>query len=177
MSAPTTPRAAVARDWPALLQAVREADAAVSPQARALWLRGQGPDPAPGWGPDYLRACQDALEQRKPERLLAMLDAQLPVPPLLLPVVAEVIRDARQGRSNGRASKLTHAEDLLIREIFDRMTTVPHYINRTGEFRPMKPAEAVAEMHAAHFTRKADGTESISIDTLKRSLKRTGPKP
>jgi hypothetical protein len=175
MSAPTSPRAARARDWPALLQAVRDDEAAVSPQARALWLQGRGPDPAPGWGADYVQACQEALEQRKPERLLALLDQRVPMPPVLLPIVAEVIRDAKQGRSNGRAAKLTHADDLLMREHFDRFTTVPHWIEKTKEFRPMAPAEAIAALHA--MCQRKDATHTISADTIKRSLARTAPKP
>lgn len=148
MSSATSKRARKARDWSALVAAVRADD----DEARAHGTKGRWRDTSHGI--EYIDALQEALEGRKAERLLAMLDAQCPIPDCLLPVLAEVIRDARQGRSTGQPKALTEISDAVIREYFDLM------VNHMG-------------LTAAAARDELASIKGVSLDTIKRSLRRT----
>ncbi len=154
MSSPTSKRAAAARDWPALLEALKAEQAGITREANALWLEGRWSDPRPSSGEDYLHALQSALEGRDASQLLKMLDSAVPIPDCLLPVLAEVIRDAKQGRSDGAASLLTQRDDSVARAYFEKLTT--HLQMTKGAAR-----EEIARLLG------------VSVDTIKRSLKRT----
>jgi hypothetical protein len=141
------------RDWVALHAAVKEASK-VSPEAQALWLEGKIPDPSPGWDDDYLHALQRSLEGRDHAPLLQMLDACVPMHPMLLAIVADVIRDAHQGLAIGTPTKLTAHQDSAIRFGFDR--SIAHWAKSKKE----------ARLWLSDLFK-------VSEDTIKRSLKRT----
>lgn len=151
MSRATSKRAQRARDWQALLQAVRSEQDRITPEAKALWLAGKWSDPRPIENEAYIDAIQAALEGRDSARLLSMLDGGMPISEALLPALAEVIRDAKQGRSDGRPSELTALDDETIRLVFDKA-------RRKGQ----------AKQYLAD-------TLKVSVDTIWRSLKRTKP--
>lgn len=145
-----------ARDWPGLGRALKEFEAAITPEARKLWLDGNWADPRAMYWQDYLEALQSALVKRDPSALLKLLDGLAPFPHLLLPVLAEVIRDTRNGLSDGRPLAFTHADDLQVRRAFE----VLRLTSNIGD---------------AH-DRVAD-IWGVSVDTVKRSLKRTEEAP
>ena len=158
VSKSTSTRAASVIDWPRLLAAVSD-ESGVTPEAQALWLAGRWSDPRPSAGREYLDAMQQALEKRDTGALLAMLDGGMPVPDALLPILAEVIRDLKRGYATGRPKELTALSDETIRQAFDRL-------------RKFDPDTTVGELHLhlAEIMR-------VSVDTIKRSLKKTKPHP
>jgi hypothetical protein len=149
VSRPSSPRAARLRDWRALRRMIEIEQGRISPRAHL---------PLPEW-PDtpehrYLHALQKTLEGRDASDLLAMLDKRVPVSPLLLPIIAEVIRDLRQGRSNGRPAKLLDRDHESIRREFDAYMAAP----------------GGRAIDARHMLADRWG---VSQDTIKRSLKMT----
>ena len=68
------------RDWANLLDEVTENDRLSAREQMSLWEQGLLDGEANAWGRDYVTAMQAALEQRDAGRLLAMLDAGLPIP-------------------------------------------------------------------------------------------------
>ena len=149
MSRHTSKRAGKARDWSALLGAVREEDA----EARAVFPHGKWRDTK--WGEDYVHAMQRALEGRDPTYLLKMLDSGVPLSDRLLPALAEVIRDLRTGRYDGRPAKMTALQDELVREAHEDL--------RQDGMRVGKAHEFLADSHRE------------TVVNIKRSLKRTKP--
>jgi hypothetical protein len=151
MSSAASRRSAGKPNWAALLSDVRAEDE----EARSLFPNGKWRDTS--HGVDYVDALQEALEAREFGRLMAMLDAGCPIPDCLLPMVAEVIRDIRHGRSTGRPKKLTALADESIREGFD-----------------------LAVKHAGLTREKACGwlasIMGVSTDTIERSLRRSKSK-
>jgi hypothetical protein len=98
---------------------------------------------------------QKALEQRDSGDLLGLLDAGIPLPEALLPALAEVLRDLKYGYATGRGSKLTALDDESILRTYNRL-------------RKYRTALKVGEVHQY----LAD-VKGVSVDTIKRSLKRT----
>jgi hypothetical protein len=158
VSRATSKLSARRRDWPALLQAIGAEEGRITPEARALWLSGKWCDPRPNENRAYLDALMTALDGRDAAPLLRMLDAGMPMSEQLLPVLAEVIRDAQQGLSSGRPAALTAAGDETVREGFELATT--HLRMGVGE----------AHRYLARCM-------NVSVDTIKRSLKRTERPP
>lgn len=61
--------------------------------------------PAPELDENYLAAVQTALEGKDAEPLLSMLDAAVPMSAvLLMPLLADVVRDAQRGRQGAPAT-------------------------------------------------------------------------
>lgn len=144
-------------DWAALQAAVREGPELASPDA-AHYLRGETSKPPRWWSADYVDALQRALESRDHYELLRMLDAQIPIPPALVPVFADVLRALLDGAAVGRPAELTARDDALIRSWFDFGQAEPAVARSRGV--------ALAEL-AKHF--------GVSEATIKRSLARTAP--
>lgn len=68
-------------------------------------------------------ALEAAVRQNNRTFLLAMLDQKVPVPPLLLPALAEAIRVASRGSAGGRPRKFTSSMEDVIRLDHWRKTT------------------------------------------------------
>lgn len=154
------------RDWAKLLETVTESDFPLTQQQLSLWEQGLLDGETDVTGRDYVTAMQAALEQREAGTLLKMLDAGLPVPRILLPVLADVIRSAHHGTAGGRASKLTAIDDGNIRFLFDVMT----------EHHRGKPANVRRWLLKSFREKLRD--PNLSIATLNRALRRTGqPSP
>ena len=154
------------RDWADLLGKVIESERALTREQLSLWEQGLHEGEANAWGRDYVTAMQAALERRDTGRLLRMLDAGLPVPRILLPVLADVVRSVQQGHAGGRASKLTAFDEGNIRFLFDVMTE-----------RDRKSPANVRRWLLRSFREKLKDSR-LSISTLNRALRRTGrPSP
>lgn len=71
----------------------------------------------------YERALEEAVRQNNRSSLLLMLEDEIPIPPLLLPALAEALRVASRGSSGGRRRKFTSSmEDTIRLEHWSRMT-------------------------------------------------------
>lgn len=160
MSKFTSPRVPE-RDWAKLLDKVTENDRPLTQGQLSLWEQGLLDGKANATGRDYVTAMQAALEQREAGTLLKMLDAGLPVPRILLPVLADVFRSAHHGTVSGRASKLTAIDDGNIRFLFDVMT----------EHHRGKPANVRRWLLKSFREKLRD--PNLSIATLNRALRRT----
>ena len=156
---PQATPAAVKPDWEHLVRLAMEADRPLTDEEQALWQRGLVDGNSRMWNVDYVHAAQEALEQRRPERLTAMLEAEVPVPTFLLPVIAAVIR----ARMPGKEPRFTLVEHNQIRELFDRM--VEHWYPEDGA----RNARSKAIAHLVQLT-------GASKKTIERSLKLTEPK-
>lgn len=121
MSKSSSPRTA-APNWQALQARAREADRQLTAEELDLWRRGILDGTASGWHVDLVRALQRAIEARDHAPLIAWLDAGMPVPGFLAPVLAEALRMLAQGTTHGRPRQLTAFDDTQIRWYFDRMT-------------------------------------------------------
>ena len=137
--APAPEAARASPDWPALLEQARHVDRDAT---------------ASGWNVDLLHALQRAIEGREHAQLLALLDAGLPVPGFMAPLLADAMRAIVRG---GRPKALTAVADTAIRSVFDALVHPD-----VG----MSSADAVKQIAAAR---------EVSIDVVRRSLKRTEP--
>jgi len=151
------------RDWAKLLEEVTENDRSLTREQMSLWEQGLHDGEADAWGRDYATAMQLALEQREAGRLLKMLDAGLPIPRILLPVLADILRTAHHGNVSGRASKLTPGDEASIRFLFDVMT----------ERDRKSPANARRWLLKSFREKLKD--PNLSISTLNRALRSTRP--
>lgn len=107
-------------DWDHLLQQAKTADRPLSAEELSLWKRGVIDGNARMWNVEYVDACQAALEQRDSSRLLAMLDAEVPAPAFLLPIIAAVIRRQSTG-TGGRPPSLTELAKKNISEVYTKL--------------------------------------------------------
>lgn len=153
MSKSISPRAK-SRDWSALLAEARANDRQLNAEELELWRRGVIDGEAHAWGPDYVDALQTALDKRNPVPLLTMLDAGLPLPRALVPVIGDVLRAATHGTVRGAPSKLTAANDASIRWYHDKMRKY-HGLS----------VKAIT-LHLADLL-------GVDVSTIKRSLSRT----
>jgi hypothetical protein len=151
------------RDWANLLDEVTENDRLSAREQMSLWEQGLLDGEADAWGRDYVTAMQAALEQREAGRLLKMLDAGLPIPRILLPVLADILRTVHHGNVSGRASKLTPGDEASIRFLFDVMT----------ERDRKSPANARRWLLKSFREKLKD--PNLSISTLNRALRSTRP--
>jgi hypothetical protein len=151
------------RDWARLLEEVTESDRPLTREQMSLWEQGLLDGEANAWGRDYVMAMRAALEQREAGRLLAMLDAGLPIPRILLPVLADILRTAQHGNVSGRGSKLTAGDEANIRFLFDVMT----------EHDRKSPASARRWLLKSFREKLKD--PKLSISTLNRALRSTRP--
>ncbi len=154
MSKSSSPRTA-APDWPALQAKAIEADRPFDDERLDLWRRGIIDGTANGWHVDLVHALQRAIEARDHAPLIAWLDAGMPVPGFLSPVLAEALRMLAQGTTHGRPRQLTAFDDAQIRWYFDKMT---------GGTMKRPPKQIRAEL-AERF--------GVSEATIARSLGRT----
>lgn len=141
-------------DWHSLLRAAEEFDRVLSGDDLAmwnqLWRRGILDGNGKGWAHDYVDAVESAIRKHDGTRLRAMLRAEVPIPPFLLPYLERAL-----GRSPG-APGLTTSEDAAIRDYFDR-------VNEHG-----LASESEAKRDLAKIKR-------VHKKTIDRSLKRTEP--
>lgn len=163
MSKSISPRADE-RDWVKLLDQVVADGRPLNRDQLSLWERGLLDGEVDAWDRDYATAMQAALEQRDAGRLLKMLDAGLPVPRTLLPVLADVLRSAaHHGNVSGRPGKLTEADEANMRFLFDVMT----------EHQRQRPAHVRRWLLNSFREKLKDPT--LSMSTLNRALRRTRP--
>lgn len=72
---------------------------------------------------DYLDALERAIRQREYAPLFALLDHSVPVPPVLLPVLADAIRAIRYG-SKARPAEFVSADVASVKFVFELLTTM-----------------------------------------------------
>ena len=154
MSKSTSPRA-VARDWAALLAQANEADRQLTAEELALWQRGILDGSANGWHIDLVHALQRAIEGRDHAPLIRWLDAGMPIPGFLAPIIADALRAMAQGTIAGRPRQLTAQDDAAIRWYFDKMTG------------------GTLQTDAKTVRTKLAETFGVSTDTIRRALERS----
>lgn len=140
------------RDWPALLEKAREADRQLTAEELDLWRRGILDGTANGWHVDLVHALQRAIEGRDRFPLLLWLDAGMPIPGFLSPLLADALRPI-----DGAPTKLTALHDLTIREHYDRC--VNFLDKKRGAVKRTKIELAT--------------TFGVSVDLIEASLERT----
>lgn len=120
-SAPTeVPTASAGPNWSRLLELAEAADQPLTPEELALWKRGIIDGNARAWNVQYVHAASAALTQRQPAQLLAMLNAEIPAPSFLLPIIAAVI-EAQAVKRGGRSPILDPTTRSFIRAEYDRV--------------------------------------------------------
>ncbi|KQW36509.1 hypothetical protein [Rhizobacter sp. Root404] len=138
-------------DWAALCALIEQIDTQqTTDELGAAWHRGEIPEPR--WAPEYVPALQAALEQRKPEELLALLDAGLLIHPVLLPTMAQVLRGVLYGRMSGRPVKLVEIQVAGLIHLFEHI---------------VGPGKERAEDFYAEWGERLD----VSPETIKRAVR------
>ena len=92
-------------DFPALVSKVLEA---------SIYDVDAPPPPEMEWNLAYGQAIEQVIEQGNAIPLIRMLDAGLPVHPLMLPALADAIRAISQGRRSGAHRALTSIEERAV---------------------------------------------------------------
>ena len=146
-------------DWKTMHALAVEADRPMTDEELSLWSRGILDGNARMWNVEYVHAVQAALEQRKPDQLFAMLNAAIPAPSFLLPVIAEVIKVQATGKP-GRSPRFTQAAHESTRSIYSRLVKF-NYPSATAE---------EAHRRAVEYLARA---KNVSTKTIERSLERT----
>lgn len=144
-------------DWSNLFKLAEAADQPLTTEELSLWQRGLIDGNARMWNVEYVHAAQAALTQRQPAQLLAMLTAEIPAPPFLLPAIAAVI-EAQTKKQGGRSPKLTQGQRKHIREqVFPR---------RFGLTNPSLPEKA----RRAEVVTRLAAVFGVSEKTIERAL-------
>lgn len=153
----STSRRTAAHDWGALRRAIEAIDTPRSTDELVpAWQRGEIPEPL--WAPEYVPRLQQALEQRDHAELLALLEARRLIHPILLPVLADVLRSALSGVWVGRPCKLTETQQATLQRLCSEMC-------------------GPGRMTKDQFAQDWAGRLGVSPSTIKRALKDTGPSP
>jgi hypothetical protein len=98
------------------------------------WQRNEIVEPR--WAPEYVAALETALDGADTGELISLLDSRRLIHPLLLPLLAELLRRQAQGVSVGAPKKLTHDQEDGIRWMFDiaRPKSVGEFDGRMAKF-------------------------------------------
>jgi hypothetical protein len=142
-------------DWAALLGRLENPDRNAGEEPTALWQPGLF-DGEAGWqAREYIHTLRRALEGRDRAPLLRMLDAGVPIPQLLVPVLADALRSAAAGPTRcARNSKLTAGDEGRIRWLFDMWTA-------SGNQKPPSVRRALARQFG------------VSLATINRAVRRS----
>ncbi len=153
----STSRRTVAHDWAELRKALEAIDTQGSTDELVpAWQRREIPEPR--WAPEYVPRLQQSLEQRDHAELLKLLDAGRLIHPILLPVLADVLRSAISGVWVGRPSKLTETQQATLQSLCAEMC-------------------GPGRMTKDQFAQDWAGRLGVSASTIKRALKDSGPSP
>jgi hypothetical protein len=143
-------------DWAALRSLIEQIDTQQSTDELGPALH-RGEIPEPRWAPEYVPALQAALEQRKPEELLALLDSGLLIHPVLLPTLAQVLRGVLHGRMSGRPVKLVENQVAALVQLFEHI---------------VGPGKVRAEDFYADWGERLD----VSPETIRRAIRQAKPR-